>query len=70
MYELTHWAKTAAISRAWRSWPAMNALPCSDRCHLSSPSKNAFRPLAKSDWCVCIPEPFSPKIGLGMNVAW
>ena len=24
----------------------------------------------KSDWCVCMPEPFSPKIGFGMNVAW
>jgi hypothetical protein len=29
-----------------------------------------LRPSVKSDWCVCIPEPFSPKIGFGMNVAW
>ena len=70
MYELTHCAKTAEISRAWRSWPAMNALPTSDRCHSSSPSKNALRPSVKSDMCVCIPEPFSPKIGFGMKVAW
>ena len=69
MYEFTHWANTAAISRAWRSWPAMNAFPTSERCHLSSPSKNAFRPSVKSDWWVCIPEPFSPKIGFGMKVA-
>ena len=24
----------------------------------------------KSDWCVCIPEPFTPNSGLGMNVAY
>ena len=47
----------------------MNALPTSERCHLSASSKNAFRPSVKSDMCVCIPEPFSPKIGFGMNVA-
>ena len=23
-----------------------------------------------SDWWTCIPEPFTPKIGFGMNVAW
>ena len=48
----------------------MNALPISDRCHSSSPSKNALRPSVNSDWCVCMPEPFSPKIGFGMKVAW
>ena len=25
-------------------------------------------PSIHSDWCVCIPEPLSPKIGFGMNV--
>ena len=25
-------------------------------------------PAIHSDWCVCIPEPLSPKIGFGMNV--
>ena len=48
----------------------MNALPTAERCHSSSASKNAFFPPAKRDWWVCIPEPFSPKIGFGMNVAW
>src|ERR687897_81025 len=48
----------------------MKALPVSDRCHLSSSSKNWFRPSVKSDMCVCMPEPFSPKIGFGMKVAW
>src|ERR687886_554524 len=70
LYELTHCAKTAAISRACRSCPAMKALPVSERCQRSSASKNAFRPSVKSDWCVCIPEPFSPKSGFGMKVAW
>ncbi len=48
----------------------MNCLPTVDRCHLSSPSKNALRPPVNSDWCVCIPEPFSPNSGFGMKVAW
>src|SRR5207247_1454564 len=48
----------------------MNALPASERCHWSSPSKNALRPSLKSDWCVCMRDPFSPTIGLGMKVAW
>ena len=39
---MTHWAKIEQISRAWRSWPAMNALPTSDRKYGSSASKNAF----------------------------
>jgi hypothetical protein len=25
-------------------------------------------PSFQSDWCVCMPEPLSPKIGFGMNV--
>ena len=48
----------------------MNALPTSDRCHWSDSSKNWLRPSVNSDMCVCIPEPFSPKIGFGMKVAW
>ena len=47
----------------------MNALPTSERKYASFSSKNALRPSLNSDWCVCIPEPFSPKSGLGMNVA-
>ena len=48
----------------------MNAFAVSERCHLSSPSKNVLCPSVKSDMCVCIPEPFSPNSGFGMNVAW
>jgi hypothetical protein len=47
----------------------MNAFPASERKYSSSPSKNALRPSANSDWWVCIPEPFSPNSGLGMKVA-
>ena len=36
---------------------------------MSSASKNALRPSENSDWCVCMPEPFSPNSGLGMKVA-
>ena len=32
-------------------------------------SKNWLRPPLKSDMCVCMPEPFSPKSGFGMKVA-
>ena len=39
------------------------------RCHSSLSSKNSLRPSLNSDWWVCIPEPFSPKIGFGMKVA-
>jgi hypothetical protein len=47
----------------------MKALPTSERKYWSLASKNAFVPLLNSDWCVCMPEPFSPNSGLGMNVA-
>ena len=47
----------------------MNALPMSDRKYGSSASKNAFLPPWKRLMCVCMPEPFSPNSGLGMNVA-
>ena len=51
-----------------------NALDMADhtityRLIVKEVAKKAFRPSVKSDWCVCIPEPFSPKIGFGMNVA-
>jgi len=32
-------------------------------------SKKAFRSPENSDWCVCIPLPFTPSTGFGMNVA-
>jgi hypothetical protein len=33
-------------------------------------SKNVLWPSVKSDMCVCMPDPFSPKSGFGMKVAW
>ena len=48
----------------------MNALPVADRWYWSAPSKNWLRPSVKSDMCVCMPEPFSPNSGFGMNVAY
>ncbi len=47
----------------------MNALAVSERKYGSSASKKALRPSRNSDMCVCMPEPFSPNSGLGMNVA-
>ena len=47
----------------------MKALPTSDRKYGSFSSNIALLPLLNSDMCVCMPEPFSPKSGLGMNVA-
>ena len=47
----------------------MNCLPAGERLYWSLPSKNWLRPSLNSDMCVCIPEPFSPKSGFGMNVA-
>ena len=47
----------------------MNALPTSERKYGSSASKIAFLPSLNRLMWVCIPEPFSPKSGLGMNVA-
>ena len=32
-------------------------------------SKNALRSPSNSDWCVCMPLPFTPATGFGMNVA-
>src|SRR2546425_4155219 len=39
-----------------------------DSSHFPLGSWNAFAPFRNSDWWVCIPEPFWPKIGLGMKV--
>ena len=32
-------------------------------------SQNEFCPKRNSDWCVCMPLPFCPKTGFGMNDA-
>ncbi len=47
----------------------MKAFAFFERWYSSRRSKNWFRPPLKSDMCVCIPEPFSPKSGFGMKVA-
>ena len=47
----------------------MKCLPTGERLYWSSPSKNWLRPSLNSDMCVCMPEPFSPNSGFGMNVA-
>ena len=47
----------------------MNDFAVALRWYSSSGSKNALRPPENSDWCTCIPEPFSPNSGFGMNVA-
>jgi hypothetical protein len=44
-------------------------LPVGERWYWSLPSKNWLRPSLKSDMCVCMPDPFSPNSGFGMNVA-
>ena len=48
---------------------SMNDFATSDRWYSSSASKNAFVSPRKSDWCVCMPDPFSPNSGFGMKVA-
>ena len=47
----------------------MNAFAVFERWCGSFASKNWFRPRLKSDMCVCMPDPFSPKSGFGMKVA-
>src|SRR5450759_1034034 len=70
LYELTHWFVTAVISRAWCSSPAMKHFPTLERPRASLASWKAFTSPSKSDRWVCIPEPKSPEIGFGMNVAY
>ena len=41
----------------------------SDSSHCAVSFQNAFSFPRKRDWCVCMPLPFCPKIGLGMNEA-
>ena len=50
--------------------PAWLARPAGVAAYFdSSPKSNVLRPAFDSDMLQCIPEPFWPKIGLGMNVA-
>ena len=48
----------------------MKPLATTDRPYWSSGSQNALESPDQSDRCVCMPEPCTPSIGLGMNVAW
>ena len=48
----------------------MKPLATSDRPYSSSGSWNALRFPSKSEKWVCMPEPWTPASGLGMNVAW
>ena len=48
----------------------MNAFPTFDRPCWSPGSWNALTSPSKSERCVCMPDPKSPPIGFGMNVAY
>src|SRR5260221_10656178 len=68
LYELVVGAANARIARACLSTPpialrAMSLMPA-----YFSPANSGWLPF-HSEKCVCIPEPLSSKIGLGMNVA-
>ena len=41
----------------------------SDRPAYPVSEKNSGLPSFQSDWCVCMPEPLSWKMGFGMNVS-
>jgi hypothetical protein len=47
----------------------MYAFATFDRWYSSAASKKALRSPSNRDWWVCIPLPFTPATGLGMNVA-
>ena len=48
----------------------MNALPTLESPYSSPGSWNALTSPSKSERCVCMPDPKSPAIGFGMNVAY
>src|SRR5579862_7591211 len=58
--------KAARLGPCLRSPPAYHSANCESPAYLS-PEKSGL-PLSHSDWWVCMPEPLSPKIGLGMKV--
>src|SRR5919204_5790981 len=70
LYEFTHWFVTRVISRACLKMPAMYPRATFERWYSSVASKNALRSPSNSDWCVCMPLPFTPNTGLGMKVAY
>ena len=60
------------MPRAWARMPAAYDLAIGDSPYDASASANAFCDFSMEYrlWCVCIPEPLIPWIGLGMNVAY
>src|SRR6476660_1657611 len=48
--------------------PPMYQRAVSDRPAYAGSSKNSGSPSFHSDWCTCMPEPLSPKIGVGTKV--
>ena len=61
-------SEKARIARAWASSPPMYQRPMSDSPAYPVSEKKSGSPPFQSDWWVCMPEPLSWKIGLGMNV--
>src|SRR5437588_10213762 len=67
-YEVVVGAANARIAGACASSPPMYHRPRSLTPAYPTSSQNRFSPSRHSDWCVCMPEPLSMKIGFGMNV--
>src|SRR5579862_8036794 len=58
--------KAARLGPCLSRPPAYHSAICDSPAYLSPANSGLF--LAHSDWWVCMPEPLSEKIGLGMNV--
>src|SRR6478736_751342 len=68
LYEFVVGAAKARIARACLSTPPMAFSARSLMPAYFSPANNGWLPFHREKW-VCIPEPLSSKIGLGMKVA-
>src|SRR5215470_1603156 len=67
-YELVVGQVNAASAGACFRMPPMYAIASSLMPPYLSPANSGFSPF-QIDWWTCMPEPLSPKIGFGMNVA-
>src|SRR5919199_819438 len=67
-YEFVVGAQNASSAGAWRSSPPMYARASCESPAYPDLSAISGVPSFQRDWCVCMPEPLSPKIGFGMNV--
>src|SRR5579864_2927792 len=67
LYEFVVGAANATSAGACFSNPPIYHSAICESPAYPSPAKSGL-PFAHKDWCVCIPEPLSPKIGFGMNV--